>query len=365
MKKTKILCLIGQLGNGGSERQLYLFLKNLDKSAYIPVVVVSGNSGGRWFEPIVSLGINVFELGSDSFFRKGLKFRNILLREKPDIVFSWSYFANIFRFFSRGIPFLASLRGDLYYALENLGWWKWKLCMSRQGIIVNSSLLRDQLLSEGLPAESVRVVKNIFDPSLIPKDYDDYKRIRTEHGIPSDAKLLIGIGRDSPGKNLDMLLRTLFELNKSDDKFYGLLLGSAGKKLEPLAKGMGLSGRLIITGEVQNTCEYLRASDIFLSYSRIEGMPNALIEALCCGCSALVLKSGGTDEMMQIFPSSKIIQLEQGASMKEILEAIHQVPCKGPGFATYVPVALSPDCLMPEYYEAIKYTINFGKHKKY
>ena len=51
--KIKIICLIGQLGNGGTERQLYLFLKHLDHVKFKPMVVVSSKSGGsRWEKQI-------------------------------------------------------------------------------------------------------------------------------------------------------------------------------------------------------------------------------------------------------------------------------------------------------------------------
>ena len=149
MKKKRILCLIGQLWNGGTERQLYLFLKHLDRECYDAAVLVSGKADGRWVEPISALGYEISELGGKRKLAKFADFRRTVGIFNPDIIFSWSFFTNAFSIASYGIPFIGTLRGDLFTAKEQLGFLHWKLSLRPKTFIVNSASLKSQLISAG------------------------------------------------------------------------------------------------------------------------------------------------------------------------------------------------------------------------
>ncbi|MFA6294383.1 MAG: hypothetical protein WC637_21515 [Victivallales bacterium] len=87
-RKT-LICLIGQLGNGGSEKQLFLFLKYLDRSKINPVVIVSSCSGtNKWENSIKALSVPVIFLKRKSRISKLLEFRALASKLKPDMIFS-------------------------------------------------------------------------------------------------------------------------------------------------------------------------------------------------------------------------------------------------------------------------------------
>ncbi|BAY62771.1 group 1 glycosyl transferase [Calothrix brevissima NIES-22] len=59
--------------------------------------------------------------------------------------------------------------------------------------------------------------------------------------------------------------------------------------------------RIIITGHLPNleaVAEYLRLCDVYLQPSLWEGMPNALLEAMACGCSCIASDAGGIPEVI-------------------------------------------------------------------
>jgi L-malate glycosyltransferase len=59
--------------------------------------------------------------------------------------------------------------------------------------------------------------------------------------------------------------------------------------------------RIIITGHLPDqkiVAEYLRLCDIYLQPSLWEGMPNALLEAMACGCCCIASDAGGIPEVI-------------------------------------------------------------------
>ena len=61
--------------------------------------------------------------------------------------------------------------------------------------------------------------------------------------------------------------------------------GPDKKYLNDLIKVKKLSDKVIILKPVLNLHKYFFKSDIFVLSSRVEGMPNVMIEAMMCGCT--------------------------------------------------------------------------------
>ena len=59
--------------------------------------------------------------------------------------------------------------------------------------------------------------------------------------------------------------------------------------------------RIIVTGHLSNSglvAQYLRLCDVYLQPSLWEGMPNALLEAMACGCCCIASDAGGIPEVI-------------------------------------------------------------------
>src|SRR5690625_1499928 len=62
-----------------------------------------------------------------------------------------------------------------------------------------------------------------------------------------------------------------------------------GGELQSACKALaGQTNNILIRGAVQNVTQYLQASDYFISCSKAEGLPMAVIEALACGLPCLL-----------------------------------------------------------------------------
>ena len=64
--------------------------------------------------------------------------------------------------------------------------------------------------------------------------------------------------------------------------------GPLRAELEALAEDLNIASRIDWIGQVSNPAAYLKGAKFFVLTSRFEGSPNALLEAMACGLSAVV-----------------------------------------------------------------------------
>ena len=89
--RTRVMYMIDGLGHGGAERQLYVFLKHLNRERYEPrVCVLSVKQGNVVADQIRALGIEVdlFEAGRLLDPRGNRRLQQYLLSHRPAILHS-------------------------------------------------------------------------------------------------------------------------------------------------------------------------------------------------------------------------------------------------------------------------------------
>ncbi len=109
-----------------------------------------------------------------------------------------------------------------------------------------------------------------------------------------DRKVVAGLGRLDPEKGFDLLLRA-FALVRDPFPDWRLVIHGEGPDrgaLIALRDELSLSGRVDFPGPAVDVHSMLREAGIFALPSRIEGFPNALCEAMACGCPVVAFDSG-------------------------------------------------------------------------
>ena len=121
--REAIAIMIGQLTpQGGSERQLYLFLAACDRERWAPVVYVSG-ALGSWEGRICELGIPVVLLRGHPLV-KMWRFRAAVVAQKATCFFSWSSYTNGFglALTGRSARCIGSFRNATFADLSDAIW---------------------------------------------------------------------------------------------------------------------------------------------------------------------------------------------------------------------------------------------------
>ena len=107
---------------------------------------------------------------------------------------------------------------------------------------------------------------------------------------------IVGIGRLSPEKGFDVLVRAFARIAPWYPDWTLQILGTGPQRgeLEDLADSLGVRDNVRLAGWVDQPESALLESGVFVLPSRYEGFPNALLEAMACGlpCIASACDSG-------------------------------------------------------------------------
>ena len=99
--------------------------------------------------------------------------------------------------------------------------------------------------------------------------------------------IIVASGTLAKWKGFDDLIKAVSILDKKKINFKLSIIGDGPEKssLNQLIRSYKLNKKVIILKPVINVLKYFYNSDIFVLSSRVEGMPNVMIEAMMCGCT--------------------------------------------------------------------------------
>ena len=144
----------------------------------------------------------------------------------------------------------------------------------------------------------VKKEKLFYSPNGIPEEF-----FLTKNSSKEENKILF-LGRVSPIKNLETLIRALSKIN--DKKIKLEIVGPAEPaykhKLLELIKKLSLENRVIFLPAIYDTKEKIKKIDtckIFVLPSKRESMPQALIEAMAREKIVIASNNQGTAELIQ------------------------------------------------------------------
>ncbi|MFM9047372.1 MAG: glycosyltransferase, partial [Cyanobium sp.] len=114
---------------------------------------------------------------------------------------------------------------------------------------------------------------------------------------------LLAVARLVHQKGLDLLIQAFARQREPAQQGWRLVLVGDGPErhnLEELALREGVADRVVFEGFQANPSSYMARGSIFVLYSRFEGMPNALLEAMAAGLPVIVSDaSPGPLEMVE------------------------------------------------------------------
>ncbi len=125
------------------------------------------------------------------------------------------------------------------------------------------------------------------------------EQIRAEIGA-EDKFLMCFVGELSGRKNQEFLINGLKKIKENIDNAALVLVGEGDerKNLETLAKDLGLEDSVIFAGRRTNPLDFMRASDVYVSASKIEGLPFNIVEALASGCQIVASDVKGHTDVL-------------------------------------------------------------------
>ena len=141
------------------------------------------------------------------------------------------------------------------------------------------------LEANGIPPERIFNPPNLYDPDLY----------RPDPGVAKDIDVLY-VGNLVAVKRLDVLLAAAARLAHARPGFRMVLVGDGVRRrdLEYLATELRLGAAVTFVGArpFEEIADWLRRSRVFVMTSEMEGLPQAMIEAMSCGVPVVVPDTG-------------------------------------------------------------------------
>lgn len=97
--------------------------------------------------------------------------------------------------------------------------------------------------------------------------------------------VICSVGRLAKQKGYDVLIQAFAQFNRDHSGYVLHIFGEGPEKsnIETMISSFGMTGKVVLHGNVANVIEEINDAGMFILASRFEGMPNALIEAMACG----------------------------------------------------------------------------------
>lgn len=331
----KIMIVTGSLGAGGSERQVVYTALGLQRLGAAPTIVATRRDGGaNFFGPkLEAAGVRIIDLpqldalavsrrihgfkkqvdaivaGFDGFADEISRYANLFELERPSVVHIWLDWPNCaagLAALAVGVPkiivggrslspvhfvFLRSFMRPAYR----------ELAKSQRVLFLNNSRAGadDYAAWLGIEASRIKVIRNAVDAEEHkPADLGSVMAFRKNNHLPEGTPVLGTVFRLMPEKRPMLWLEIASRVSAAipETRFIMVGGGPESSAVKARATELGLADKLIMTGETSDVATPLAVMSCFLLTSRVEGLPNVLLEAQLSGVPVVTSAVGGAPE---------------------------------------------------------------------
>ena len=237
-----------------------------------------------------------------NLFARISKLKRIWKEVKPDVIVSFIRKNNLMAIASAaplGIPVVVSVRSAPERELKGFGFKTISFLLFRQaaGVVLQTREAYD--FFPGYIRAKAVVLPNSINPDFLKASEEltlattinHDKKMTVYDRIPSSVKekRIITVGRIDDNKNQRLLVEAYVKIADHYPDWSLELIGdgSGRQTLEEYVNTLPCKDRISFTGAVDDVAKRMSEASIFVLPSKIEGMPNALIEAMVMGMACI------------------------------------------------------------------------------
>ena len=137
-------------------------------------------------------------------------------------------------------------------------------------------------------------------------------------------KVIVSAGRLTPQKNQKMLLEAFAMVMKKYPDYQLLIYGEGNYRdeLENYAKTLKIENNVQMPGSVTDLYDRIKKASVFVLSSNYEGMPNALIEAMCLGLPVISTKVSGATDLIQHGEYGLLVEVGNVKELEDAMETM-------------------------------------------
>lgn len=295
-KRIRVLYTIPNFNTAGSGKVVYDLVNGLDKTKF-DVEIACGNDKGHFFKTIQSLNvpIHIFETKTQlkpygSLIFRVLRISRFFNTQRYDVIHSWQWSSD----WSETLA--AKLSGIKWlYTKKAMGFkskhWQIKSFLADFIVTVNTDMLhyfpnkkQQKLIPFGLDT-------SYYNPDL-------YDKAKT-----TDIFKIITVANLVPIKNIEIIIKAIHRLKDNSVRLdiVGDTKGVYAETLQELIVDYGLTNQVFFQGKLPDVRPLLIQANVYIISSKQEGMPMALVEAMCMGIPVLGSNVPGINFVLKDF----------------------------------------------------------------
>jgi glycosyltransferase involved in cell wall biosynthesis len=317
---------------GGSETQLLLLLRHLDRSRVLPSLVCL--RGSSWLS---SQGLDVplltYEVNArwrPRYWRRARAFARFLRDEGTDVVQTFFVDSDVFG----AVGARLARRPLLVWSRRNVGHWQATAPMwlyRRLGrrvacYLANSRAAADRVVeAEGVEPSRVAVIHNGLDLSRFSGATSEARaRQRAAWGLRPNDRVVGIVANLRAVKNIGSLLEAFARVARDfpDAALVSVGEGEMRPALERRRDELGLGDRVRFVGQVDDVVPCLAAFDVAALTSTHESLSNSIMEYMAAGLPTVASDVGGASELITSGETGLLYDVSDGDALAGALRAL-------------------------------------------
>lgn len=181
-------------------------------------------------------------------------------------------------------------------------------------IVAISNSMRQEFLNLKCSGDRITNIPNGVHAKRIIEFKVNKQEIRKRHGLPTDRRMLLTVGRNHPKKGYHMIPAIAKKLVESKEQFTWVLVGNDMEPIINEVKRIGIDGYFYFLDHIGqlkgkseekymlpalSLIEIFKASDAFVFPTQIEAMPLVLIEAMAAGLPIITTNAPGACDVVE------------------------------------------------------------------
>lgn len=316
---SRLLISCGALTNGGAERVLSIlsgsFADNFESVTYV-----------MWVEapvfykidPRVKIVSIEKEASSKNLLKRMIQFRKYIKSTCPDVILSFLTPFNMLVLTSLlGVnkKMIVAERNDPYQIPGGRFMAAIRNCLYRRATGI---LVQTHYAASYFKGSSARKTHVIYNPTFMDRS------LVGSAASCSKEDIIVSVGRLHPQKDQKTLIKA-FSIFKKQHPSYKLVIygeGPSRAELESYIDALNLKKSVFLPGTTTDILDKMKTARVFVLSSLMEGMSNAMIEAMCLGIPVISTKVAGATELIADGENGFLVDQRDPDAIAERMAAI-------------------------------------------